>query len=48
MLLVHTIYFTYNATLVKSVYGYVQVLSLTNKFHIISRLKRDITWWESP
>ena len=28
--------------------SYVQVMSLTNKLHIITRLKRDITWWESP
>ena len=38
MLLVHIIYYTYNATLVKSVYSYVQVLSLTNKLHITTRL----------
>ena len=45
MLLVHIIYFTYNATLVKSVYtSYVQVL--TNILHVTTRLKRDITWGE--
>ena len=47
MLLVNIIYFTYNATLVKSEYTYLQVLSLANKLHVTTRLKRDITWGKS-
>ena len=45
MLLVHIIYFTYNATLVKSVYATSSVLLNLDKY--TTRLERDITWEKS-